>query len=158
MVIQPQVFSAWALCSPSLWQVMVAGPWPLTSKFPTFPQASVWPLPLNPCCCYSQTQHGGVSSAASSLPAATCSGKARVAHRCLEKLMLSRWAPYSFSTSVSLTSWKKEACLDNYSPREPKDWLCLLSVFSYNTWSSGIFLALASFFCFWLWEYEWIAN
>lgn len=61
--------------------------------------------------------------------------------------MLSRWAPHSLSKSVSLPpAERKEAFLDNYSPREPKDWLCLLSVFSYNTWSAEIFLA-SRFLC-----------
>lgn len=64
------------------------------------------------------------------------------AHGCLEKLMLSRWARHSLRKSVSLPpAERKEAFLDNYSPREPKDWLCLLSVFSYNTWSAEIFFS-----------------
>lgn len=134
------------LCGSSWWQVMVPGPCSLPSKFLSFPQGFTMTAFSEPP--QADPAWRGVLS---SLLTACCHllwKSTGTALWCLEKLMLSRWALHSLSTSVSLSlspAERKEAFLDNYSPREPKDcfvyWVFLVTTREVLRF----FLALGSF-------------
>lgn len=79
---------------------------------------------------------GGVSSAVSSLLLFLAQEKHRNYTLVFGKINAFKMSSAHFLARLSLplsAAERKEAFLDNYSPRELKDWLCLLSVFSYNT-------------------------
>lgn len=128
-----QVISAHKACAAPPCDVLVPGPCPLPSKFPSFP-------------------HGFPTTTSSRLhphpaPRQTCVegcpqllSLAREKHRnctlVFGKINAFKMSSAHFLARLSLSlsaAERKEAFLDNYSPRELKDWLCLLSVFSYNT-------------------------